>query len=68
MASPRQGTIKPTARLTALPGPRAAPSICESIMCDDKRKAIQVSWLADVAKVIGAITLLLRTLHEINLL
>lgn len=37
-------------------------------MCDDKRKAIQVSWLADVAKVIGAITLLLRTLHEINLL
>lgn len=33
-----------------------------------KAKATQVNWLADVAKVIGAIALLLRTLHDINLL
>lgn len=33
-----------------------------------KRTATQVNWLGDVAKVIGAVALLLRTLHDINLL
>lgn len=33
-----------------------------------KATAVQVKWLAAVAKVIGAITLLLRTLHDIKLL
>jgi len=33
-----------------------------------KRKATQVNWLGDVAKVIGAMALLLRPLHDINLL
>lgn len=37
-------------------------------MRNAERKATQVRWLADVAKVIGAIALLLRTLHDINLL
>jgi len=33
-----------------------------------KRIAKQVNWLGDVAKVIGAITLLLRTLYDIGFL
>ena len=33
-----------------------------------KKRLAKVSWLADVAKVIGAVALLLRTLHDIGLL
>lgn len=33
-----------------------------------KATALQVKWLNAVAKVLGTITLLLRTLHDINLL
>ncbi len=33
-----------------------------------KKRLAKVSWLGDVAKVIGAIALLLRTLHDIGLL
>jgi len=33
-----------------------------------KKRLAKVSWLADVAKVIGAVSLLLRTLHDIGLL
>ena len=49
-------------------GAPEAPSMSESKMRNAKRKAARVNWLADVAKVIGAITLLLRTLHDIGLL
>ena len=37
-------------------------------MRNDKRKAVQVNWLGEVAKVIGAVALLLRTLHDTGLL